>query len=140
MKYLATFLIAGTLMVGCASYRDFGNLEHNARRVSAVADAAIQSVKDDELSPEVRDRRLAYCRWVQATNIELRRLVLRAEFEEWSPGQYRVLNRAFDGAFELLEAYAAYPGEMDASGEFVKRPEGDAFEGRVASLGGLLSN
>ncbi|MEM1423619.1 MAG: hypothetical protein AAGH64_06410, partial [Planctomycetota bacterium] len=128
---IATVLLA-VVTTGCASYRDFDHLDPIAERTQEAVLAGLRGVGDDTPSDEVRDRRLAYYRWITSTNIQMRMLVLRAELSKWTAEEYRLLERVFEGSFEFLEAYASFRGEMNGAGEITLRPEGPTIEERIA--------
>lgn len=132
-------LLLTALLVGCASsHGSFDHLDARSERVFAAVLEGIDRVNDDGPPPEVRNRRLAYYRWVQSAHIDLRALVLRSRLTPWTPEEHQRLDALFRSAYDLLEACVAYPGEMDEAGNFVKGPDGPELRERVAEIEALL--
>ena len=131
---LAALAIALATLGGCSTYRSFDHHQADARRVHETILAGIDRMNEENPDPETRNRRIAYMQKLSDLQLCLGMARATANCVKMTPEEYRTTDELFDVAYQFLETYAAFPGEVDDEGRFVKRPEGDELHVTVAKL------
>jgi hypothetical protein len=101
---------------GCATHRDFSNLEaHSARAHEAVLDST-EAVARAEASEEVRKNRIEYAQRLNESVFGIDMLRFEAARERWNDTDARLLGEMFVFAYRAIEQRARLLGRLGTIG------------------------